>query len=798
MPEPGRDRWRMRRILIWTGIVAVLAALAWRADFTSDLSSLMPTGDPQLRRQFEFFETRGVSKVIAVEAWAEDPALLDQAKAALRALSKDFAVIGARPISGGSANALANFAETIETHLPILLEPAELEQVAERMQPDRLREILAAIKERANRPEEQFAVAAAREDALALGGIVVESLRHHLPSGSSDGEIVIHPDGEHCLILYEVGFSPNDLGGSERLVSAWESAAAAAPPGIHLEAIGSYRHYCDNFRSIWHDLITTMPISLLLIAVLLYSLIRSWRAVLALHVPASLAFLGAVAVLAVTVRKIPMSALGFGAGFLGVAVENAIHMTLAIRTGGERHVRKPLVMSFLTTAVAFAVLAGSSIPALRCLGIQVVGGLLVALLASMTLLPALVPHGQHRDPWSPLSTRLISWSERRPRTHVLVAVAITLALVPGWFAIPAIGHPGLRLLDDLQKMDGSRPETWAALKGFFARWSAFEASDFIVGEGPDLDHALTAIADVRVHAQLPNALIERVLPSPGERERRIAAWNDFWREQPGFADDFLAACREVGLKPQAFAGTLARYTPITSTTLTLADWEETPLRQTLRTLVREGPVYQIASPLTGVPAERVVAIARELNAAPDGDRWIASRAVMGHQLVDLTRQDLAVRGLGMIVAMVVLVVALVRSLRQVLAIVVPPTIAMAWTYGLLGWIGEPLTPLSVMVAAFVAGIGLDTAMFLSQSERRAAALSPSLACAISTIAGVGSLLGASNPLLADAGMAVAIGMAACIVACVLLTPVLSGHVVGRREVRNPRAPGTGEQDDRSP
>lgn len=767
---------RYRRVLVWLFISVAMVVIASHAHFTSDLNAIMPDTD-ELRRPLAFFAERGATQIMAVEAWSSEPDGIAACKTVLHGLVRSLEGLSVKQISPGDGDSLTRFIDVVYERMPVLLTPEQLNDVRERMSGDKLALYLAALKQRASRPDDLLAATAARGDVLALAGAVMQRMQAHLPRGTADDDIIVHADGLHCLALFEVPFSPNDLQRTDRLMAICEQAARSAPATVHIEPIGSYRHFHDNFAGIQSALVTSMPISLVIIAVLLYSLLRSWRAVVALHMPAMLAFVGAVAILALVFDQVPLVMLGFGAGFIGIAIENAIHMTLALQMGEERHVIKPLIMSFLTTAVAFVALASSDIPPLRYLGVQVVAGLLLALSASLWLLPALVRRREHYDPWSPLSLRLIRWSEGPAATRIAIAVLLTALTVPGMFAIPALNHAGLRWLDDLKKMDGSKPETWAALEAFLKRWSEFETSNFLVAVAPDVDAALDQAARVRAELRVPPSVVEQLLPSRAEQERRLAAWNDLWREQAApFAKELSFACRALGMRPEAFDDSLKRYRPVDHVEpVTLATWNDTPVAMLLAGLVQQTKDgWQAASPLNDVKPDEVQRAEEKLNASNDGSVWLASRRGMARGMVAIMRNDLAKRGLYMLGAMALLVIVMTRRVRHILAILVPPAVAIAWTYGLLGWLDVPMSPSSILTIAFVAGIGLDTAIFLAQGERRANALSPGLACAISTMVGVGSMISCQNPLLADVGKAVCIGMVACVVSCLLLTPAIYG------------------------
>ena len=86
--------------------------------------------------------------------------------------------------------------------------------------------------------------------------------------------------------------------------------------------------------------------------------------------------------------------------------------------------------------------------------------------------------------------------------------------------------------------------------------------------------------------------------------------------------------------------------------------------------------------------------------------------------------------------------------------------------------GVKLDPFAVLAAAFIGGIGIDSAVFLTHSPR-ARTLSPVLVASFTTIVGMVSLLSAQHPTIYTLGRTLLIGMSCCLVACLLITPAVA-------------------------
>ena len=846
--DPSSRPNRAIRLTLWALAALILAAIAATVSSTGDLMASIPRHDAELDRLISYLQARGATRLLAIEAWPDPnsatPASMADVHDALVALGPALHGTGAAPLPQPGPNEILHMATVIEDHLPVLLDQADLDEAAKRMDPEHLRGLLQSIKDRASRPDDQFVSLAAGQDVLALGALPLAALPKNLMGMSVSDGVVTNPDGVHQLFPLSVDFDPGDMPKTAPLMAKLRLAVAdAAAHGMRMEPIGAYRHFDDNLSSLSGDFLTTIPLGVALILLVLWSLARSLPAVLAMGLPAALGLAGAVAAVHISGQKLPLPLVGFAASLLGVAVDYGIQMTVALRAGAPARVLPPLGRSALISAAAFAALITSPVPALAILGLMVVGGLVVAYAAARWLLPDLVAVRPVGDPWARFSVPLLTTIESRPLLALGLGAAITLALAPG--------IARTKFVDDLMRMDGSRPETRAALNDFLTRWGSLEPSTFVVGDAADADTALRDAAAARRRLGLEPSVLERFIPDRAEQARRVHAWNVFWGAHADFPADLAAACRANGLRPAAFSASVRRYAcaheigfhrtwpyfeqvpwTMPSTTPTLDDWlrhrdlprlagcpmsiaprladdaypannisllapdawQDTPLATLFSTLLTRDHDHWLASSPVDLPQgpQYALDLYDRANAADIKPAWIATRAAMARRLVLVLRSDLAQRGLLIALAVVLAVavatigtaLARLRAARKsspttiartALAMLVPPAIALTWTFGLLGWFNIELTPFSVLVAAFVGGIGIDCAVFLAQREDRPALLSPVIACILTAIAGTGAMLFAKHPLLAGVGLTLTIGMVSCLVASVLLTPALAGR-----------------------
>lgn len=193
------------------------------------------------------------------------------------------------------------------------------------------------------------------------------------------------------------------------------------------------------------------PISLILVIGLLYAAFRSFRLVLAIAVTLVLALAASLGFATLTVGRFNPISMAFSVMFIGIAVDFGIQF--ATRFGAEARagldraaalqqtaiqLGPSLIIAAITVSVGFLSFLPTDYHAVRELGIIAAGGIIIALIYNLTVLPATITllnpdPGQYPPPprWSGMITATI----RRWRRSVLLVVLIGfiggLALLPG-------------------------------------------------------------------------------------------------------------------------------------------------------------------------------------------------------------------------------------------------------------------------------------------------------------------------------------------------------------------------------
>ncbi len=121
-----------------------------------------------------------------------------------------------------------------------------------------------------------------------------------------------------------------------------------------------------------------------------------------------------------------------------------------------------------------------------------------------------------------------------------------------------------------------------------------------------------------------------------------------------------------------------------------------------------------------------------------------------------------------------------RSIRHTVLALAPLVLALLWTIGILGIIGENFNILSVVALPLLVGIGIDSSVHLMHRIRHDGDLSTALEhsgkalilSSLTTLIGFGSLMLSTHAGFYGLGFATAIGMLFSLILCLVLLPAL--------------------------
>ena len=460
-------------------------------------------------------------------------------------------------------------------------------------------------------------------------------------------------------------------------------------------------------------------------------------------------------------------AVGFGMTMLGVTVDYPV-LLVGHRKQGEaapatlRRIGQAFTLSVLTAALGLTGMLFSGFPGLSQLGCFSVVGILVAAAATRWLLPPLIVAAD----LAPVSAgeparllrieRLRAWRGWGIGACVVAGCGLLASGGPRWesdlAALSPVPHAALVLDAELRgELGAPDPVSIALVQGDTAE-AVLRKEETLL---PVLD-ALVAqgvLGGVEIAARyLPSAATQLArrssLPEPDELAMRVAAAQEGLPFRAGafqpFIDDVAASRTMAPLLPSDYHRRADRGASATAAV---------PARARL------------------VRRDRSVGSSRGRSVSPQrceqaGATYVDVTAEANGIVAEYTGTAWRWLGLGALAALVTIAVGLREPLR-VIRVAGAIAGAVLMTVAILTAAGVRLSLIHIVSLQFVAGVGLDYALFFARrqldDEERARTLRTLITCNAMTVLTFGLLALCRTPLLRQIGATVVIGAVAALV-----------------------------------
>src|SRR5882672_7274661 len=570
--------------------------------------------------------------------------------------------------------------------------------------------------------------------------------------------------------------------------------------------------------------------TMLLVAVVLYASLRSWR-FLAISIVTLLSGLALTAAFAAaTVGHLNLLSIAFVVLNVGLGSDYVIHVLLRhkelLAEGHStnsalletmRGVGSSLALCALTTATGFYAFIPTTFKGVSELGLIAGTGVFFGLFASVTLLPALVaqlaPKGAGETAKTLIDPRIFVPLQRRPR----VVLGITaVVLVASFAALPWVTFDSNPI-----HLRNPRSESVSTLLELAAAGEAPLLN--LDAVAPDDATAQRWAAELRKLPQV-RAVVTVANLVPGDQPQKIAVLEDLaLLLGPRFAD--LAA---VPAPPDSVERALAALAASSAGSPAAAGLhaEAAALAAALAAdsaSERQRRLTALDTALTaGLPAE-LGRLAAGLHAKPFGrdalpdnlaERWLASG---GRELVEIVpAEDVsdnaaarrfvgAVRGvvakatglpvvydeasgtvvrafeLAFLYALVMvsaIILVVLRDLKDVLLVMVPIVLAAVVTVGATVLISMPLNYANIIALPLLVGMGVDNGIHVVHRMRTdsvaqlfdTSTMRAVLASGLTTVASFGNLAFSSHVGTASMGVLLALGLAISMAATLIMLP----------------------------
>ncbi len=467
-------------------------------------------------------------------------------------------------------------------------------------------------------------------------------------------------------------------------------------------------------EAIRRDLRTFLPLTLLLIAALLWLSFRSLAAVLMPLLTIGIGLLWLLGLMGwlqahftILALMLPTLMLAIGCSYM-IHVVNQIGLTAEARGDGAdrleviveatQFIALPVIVSALTIMAGFLSLSFTKIPSVRATSIHAAAGAGITMLLSLTFLPAMLalfPGSARRaiSFRSGMTGRIVgllvdvgNWATtRQPLLYVATGLVVLLSL---------LGMHRIRIDIDFFNFFKPGSETSIGLSEINRRLSGAVTFNLIIdGQGPE---AIVAPDVLRRMAELQRSIESYRDPDGRGIDRTLSV------------ADFLSHAN------RAFNGGTNGVTSIPEDRAVveelLADREQ--LRSFLSSDGRVARLL-IRSNLSGSQSmdQAITEMERRgREAFPDFRVYTTGTLVLLNQTSDRIAGEQRLSVTIALATIFVMLSILFRSMRVGLTALVPNLIPILFFFGFMGWMGIPLNLTTSLVASVVLGLAVDNAV----------------------------------------------------------------------------------------
>ncbi|MFP4415807.1 MAG: MMPL family transporter [Chitinispirillaceae bacterium] len=569
--------------------------------------------------------------------------------------------------------------------------------------------------------------------------------------------------------------------------------------GFDFTWMGAVRASRDNAGTIQRDVHLTAPLSFLLILLICTAVYRRWYYGLFAFLPTALGVLFALGIFS-AVGGLSLIILGFGAALLGITIDYAIHYICHTDVpSADRHpvdsLAPAILASALTTAGAFAVLIAAGIPGLAQLGMVTAVGILLVAFLSLSILPVVFspsPEDRNKLPIFTPSRYFKTFYDSPISFYAAFAVIVFAVLLSS--QLPKLSFDGRPdslngMSDRTRKAEQLIEDKWAGLSD--GTYLAVEAKSFekiLAKTRSRVDPLINKLKDQKLIQKATS--ITGVIPPHEIQHQNHQRWLRFWDSEKMSTMEAVidSLSKSFGVSAKGFNTYLSRLKSEEHKPIGWNDFPQQVRSNLLANYIRcdsSGTFFSVTPifPTNSTAWEKISEKSKIDSVLAVND------ATLGLRVVHIIKGGFVRSAIYIPLVVAFVLLLIFRNYKAAALAMFSAVCATLITLGSMAVMGIPVTIISLMIFAFIFGLGIDYTVLMIHMGRKThgcvtdrlseAAGSISIAAA-TTLAGLGTLAFAKHPVLAMVGKTGIIGIVSSYLCAIVLVPIF----IGRSGLRN--------------
>ncbi len=796
------EQYRLAYLIVMLSVFATLFWTATTLNFDEDISQLIPSNNKNKKSQEVLNTVKFTDKIIVNISRGKGGELSDVINYASDfndSISTHYNNY-IKSIQGKVEDETA--LETIDfvyNNLPLFLNEKDYSAIQQKINPDSLKAITKANYKTIISPSGIIAKSTLLKDPLGLSFLGLKQLNQLGLADDfklKDG-FLVSKNEQHILLFLTPEFGTNETTKNlefsnalyklqRQLNSKFKNKASVGYYGGPLIAVA-------NAQQIKIDIQTTLSIALSVLMIIFIVFYRKLTIPIILFVPTLFGGIFAISILSLLRTEISAISLGIGAVLLGVTLDYSLHILTQIRNKETvenvyKKVTKPILMSSITTALAFLCLLFINSQALKDLGIFAACSVIGASVFALIFIPQ-VYKSKSSMPIAKSSfiDRLSSYNFYENK--LLVSGIIIVVFI----SIFTFGK--VKFNKNLSELNYVSKPLKNAEKELDALTNISSKSLYIITFDEYLENALQSNDSIfttlkqlkKEQAILGFNSIGALVKSEKLQNEQIEQWKLFWtvNKIEKLKNQLIENGSQLGFKPTTFQ---QFYEVLES------DFKPKPVKA-----FKQIPALKIEDFITmDTNLSTVTSVVKinnnEIDAIKNTFKDFKNTFVIDRQGINETmlgdlKSEFNILILYSLMVIFILLLVFYKSLKLTLVTMIPILLTWFVTLGIMGLFQLEFNIFNIIISTFIFGLGIDYSIFITngllhQTKTKTDLLTHKMSVILSvitTVLGVGVLIFAKHPALHSLAVISIIGIGSAMLIAFTIQPLLFNFLILRTE-----------------
>ena len=686
----------------------------------------------------------------------------------------------------------------IYNNLPLFLNKEDYKNIATKIKLSNVKEVVNGNYKTLVSPSGMIAKKTIRKDPFGLSFIALKKLEDLKIDSDFDifNGFIITADKKNILLFIKPKLPANETDANSDFVTKLYKIAddlnLEFKDKATCEYYGSTVIAVANANQIKTDINFTVGIAMTVLMLILILFYKKISIPLILFLPTIIGALLAIVSLYFIREKVSAISLGIGSVLLGITLDYSLHILTHYRNSNNvkqlyKDVTKPILMSSITTAIAFLCLLFLKSQALQDLGIFAAISVLGASIFALVLIPLLYKPKQKDTTDSKNILEKIA-SYKYDKSKILIYVF--LALFVGSF----FTYKNVSFNKDLSKMNFLSEANLKAEQNLESILKLSSKSVYLVSYADDMSTVLntnTAINKALKQAKLNKTVIQfssigSMVLSKEDQLEKIKDWNFFWKDsiKAELKKELIIQGKKIGFSKTTY-----------TSFYNLINKEFQPISLTDYKKVKAFLVPEYISNKKLKTAVSIVKInenqKEKLQQIIDGipNSLLIDRKEINETFLGGLKDNFSTLINYSFLAVIIILFLFYRNLELTVLTISPIVITWLLTLGVMGFFNIEFTIFNVIISTFIFGLGVDYSIFITNALVKDYTYGTKeintykvsiLLSVITTILGIGVLVFAKHPALRSISVLSLVGILLTLFVSFIMQPILFRFFVSNR------------------